>query len=147
MTDRPRRPREPDVAEVLKGVRTIAVLGAHPRREKPAHFVPDYMARHGYRILPVNPVFVDRELWGETPVGSLVDLDVPVDLVVVFRRSENVPDHLGDILAMEPRPKVVWMQQGIRHEATAARLRADGIEVVQDACLMVEHRRAIPRPT
>lgn len=137
--------REPNVPEVLRGVRTIAVLGAHPRREKPAHFVPDYMARHGYRILPVNPVFGDRELWGEPFAASLADLDEPVDLVVVFRRSENVPDHLGDILAMEPRPDVVWLQQGIRHEATAARLRAEGIEVVQDACLMVEHRRTASR--
>lgn len=128
-------------AEILRSARTVAVIGAHPRPGRPAHYVPDYLARHGYRILPVNPLYPKHVLWGASPAATLEDLGEPVDLVVVFRRSEHVPEHVDDVLRMRPRPTTVWLQQGIRHQASAARLRENGIEVVQDACTMIEHRR------
>lgn len=130
---------EESLRELLAGMRTIAVLGAHLDPDKPARFVPDYLAASGYRLLPVNPTFAGRTLWGEPFRDRLADLGEPVDLVDVFRRAEHLPGHLADILAMEPRPRLVWLQLGIRHEAFAARLVEAGIDVVQDRCLMTEH--------
>ena len=131
-----------DPARILRSARTVAVLGAHDRPDRPAHYVPDYLERQGYRILPVNPDLAHATLWGRSPTATLAELDEPVDVVVVFRRSERIPGHVDDILAMRPRPEVVWLQQGIRDDAAAARLEAEGIVVVQDACMLKEHRRA-----
>jgi predicted CoA-binding protein len=134
------------VEEVLEKARTIAVLGAHTQEHKPAFYVPEYLFQKGYRILPVNPVFAGRELWGEPFEGRLADLEEVVDVVDVFRRSEAMPEHLGDILAMKPLPRWVWMQQGIRHDGVADRLTREGITVIQDRCLLADHRRwAKPR--
>jgi predicted CoA-binding protein len=121
--------------------RSIAVLGAHPNPKKPAHFVPAYLESQGYRLIPVNPKYPSEELWGETPREVLRDIEEPVDVVDVFRRSEHLPDHLEDILQMEPIPKVVWLQQGIRNDEVAEKLRDAGIDVVQDACMLVVHKK------
>lgn len=131
----------PPVPEILDRARTIAVLGAHVREEKPAFYVPDYLYGQGYRMLPVNPHFAGRELWGEPIVATLADLAAPVDGVVVFRRSEALPDHRDQLLDLEPAPQWVWFQLGIRNDAVAAALAADGITVVQDRCMLVDHRR------
>lgn len=125
----------------LDGARTIAVLGAHPEDHKPAHYVPAYLHEQGYRIVPVNPVFAGRQLFGETVRASLAEIEGGADLVDVFRRSGDLPAHVDDLLAMRPPPRVVWLQSGIRNDAVAARLREAGIDVVQDACTLVEHRR------
>ncbi len=129
-----------DIRRVLTEARTVAVLGAHSAPAKPAHYVPDYLHGQGYRILPVNPVFAGQTLWGETVRTTLAELGEPVDVVDVFRRGELVPAHVPDILAMEPRPKVVWLQLGIRNDAAAAELVDAGIEVVQDRCTLADHR-------
>lgn len=126
--------------EVLATARTIAVLGAHVEPAKPAFYVPDYLAAQGYRILPVNPSFAGRSQWGEPFRRTLAEIGEPVDLVDVFRRAEHLPGHLDDLLAMDPRPRTVWLQLGIRHPAFAARLVAAGIDVVQDRCAMADHR-------
>ncbi|MEZ5331726.1 MAG: CoA-binding protein [Thermoanaerobaculia bacterium] len=132
--------REAQIREVLSSARTVAVLGAHVEPGKPAFYVPDYLASQGYRILPVNPGFVGRSQWGEPFRASLAEIGEPVDLVDVFRRAEHLPGHLDDILALDPRPRTVWLQLGIRHPAVAARLVEAGIDVVQDLCTMAEHR-------
>lgn len=132
-----------DVAELralLARTRTIAVLGAHPAPERPAFYVPDYLHRMGYRIFPVNATRTGTRLWGEPVRARLTDIPVPVDLVDVFRRSEAVPDHLADMLALAPRPDAVWMQAGISNESVAAALVAVGIAVVQDRCTYADHR-------
>ncbi len=129
-----------DVRRVLAEARTVAVLGAHVTPAKPAHYVPDYLHGQGYRILPVNPAFAGDALWGETVRATLAELAEPVDVVDVFRRGELVPMHLDDILAMEPRPKLVWLQLGIRNDSVAAKLLAAGIGVVQDRCTLADHR-------
>jgi len=128
------------VAPVIDAARIIAVLGAHPDQERPAFYVPDYLHEQGYRVLPVNPSFAGQSLWGAPFVATLTEIAEPIDIVDVFRRSSLVAGHLVDLLAMRPRPRVVWMQQGVRSPAAAAQLVAAGIDVVQDRCLLADHR-------
>jgi predicted CoA-binding protein len=125
--------------EVLERCRTIAVVGIKAGAGDDAFRVPAYMQAHGHRIVPVNPK-LERVL-GERAVGSLREVDVPVDLVNLFRAPAHVPAHADEILALRPLPFAVWLQLGIRHDESAQRLRAAGVRVVQDRCLMVEHRR------
>lgn len=134
-------PPDADLVQLLKGVRTIAVIGANPREGRPANYVPTYLAGQGYDVHGVNPVAAGQELFGHEIVSSLADLAGPVHLVNVFRRNEDIPGHLNEILALDPKPRAVWIQLGLRHDETAEALRAEGIAVVQDRCLMVEHRR------
>ena len=129
-------------ATLLRTSHTVAVLGAHPTRYKAAYYVPEYLQEHGYRILPVNPRHAGTQMFGSPVAATLAELEEAVDLVDVFRRSEHLPDHVGDLLAMDPLPGVVWFQLGIRNEAVAARLREAGIEVVQDRCTLADHRQA-----
>lgn len=131
----------PDLRAILEQTHTIAVLGAHWEPQRPACYVPEYLASVGYRVLPVNPGGVGRVGFGAPFVASLAELDEAVDMVDVFRRAELLPAHVDEILAMTPRPAVVWLQLGIRNDAVAARLRAAGITVVQDRCTLAEHRR------
>ena len=128
------------VKPVLETARTIAVLGVSAAADKPAHFVPLYAVQHGYRVIPVNPLLVGQTLFGEPIRSSLAELGEPVDVVDIFRRAESLPDHLGDILAMTPRPKLVWLQLGIKNDEFAKKLLEAGIEVVQDRCLLADHR-------
>lgn len=128
------------VREVLETARTIAVLGASASSEKPAHYVPQYALEHGYRVIPVNPALVGQELFGEPVRSSLSRIQEAVDIIDVFRRPEVLPEHLEDILGMNPRPKLVWLQLGIRHDAFAAQLLEAGIEVVQSRCVLADHR-------
>jgi uncharacterized protein len=130
-----------DIERILEATRRIAVLGAHPDPGKPAHFVPDYLSKNGYTIIPVNPDYPDALLWGSNPVASLADVDDVVEMVLVFRRPEHLSVHAEEILAMKSVPSVVWFQQGIRHDEIAGRLAAEGIDVVQDMCAMVMHKK------
>jgi hypothetical protein len=129
------------LARILRDARTIAVLGAHHEASRPAFYVPEYLAAQGYRVLPVNPALVGRELFGEPVRATLAELAGPVDLVDVFRRGDLVEGHVDDVLAMRPLPRVVWLQLGVRNDAAARRLEAAGIEVVQDRCTLADHRR------
>lgn len=130
----------PAIATILRTARTVAVLGAHVEPQRPAFYVPDYLHDSGYTVLPVNGTLVGRTLWGAPVVGSLTELTVPIDVVDVFRRSEALPAHVDEILAMKPLPKVVWFQSGIRNDAVARALEAAGITVVQDRCMLADHR-------
>jgi predicted CoA-binding protein len=130
-----------ELRALLAGARCIAVLGAHVDPGKPAHYVPDYLHRKGYRILPANPVYAGRTLWGEPVRASLAEISEPVDILDVFRRSAQLADHADEMLAL--RPSLVWLQSGIRNDAVASVLEDAGIPVVQDRCLMVEHRRLL----
>ncbi len=129
-----------EIAAALRSARTIAVLGVSADPDKPAHYVPEYLHRMGYRILPVNPGLVGRELFGEPVRARLADLDEPVDIVDVFRRPELLPPHLEDLRAMKHRPRIVWLQLGIRNDAFARDVEAAGIDVVQSKCTLAEHR-------
>ncbi|MFC3833919.1 MULTISPECIES: CoA-binding protein [Deinococcus] len=131
-----------DLARILKGAKVVAVLGFHPDTMKPAHFVPEYLQRQGYTVIPVNPALAARgeSYFGQRAMQSLTEISVPVDIVEVFRRSDKVRGHLDEILAMQPLPGVVWLQQGIRDDRVAQELEAHGIEVVQDRCMLTDHR-------
>jgi uncharacterized protein len=127
--------------ELLAGTRTIAVLGIKTEAQagQPAFYVPKYMHSAGFEIIPV-PVYYPEvtQILGQNVYRKLVDIPGEVDLVNIFRRPQDVPPHLEDILAK--KPKAVWMQLGIRHDAVAEALAKAGIKVVQDRCLMVDHR-------
>jgi predicted CoA-binding protein len=134
-----------DAAEIGRLVgecHRIAVLGIKPesRAGAPAFYVPEYMLRHGYDVVPV-PVYYPEvvEILGRRVYRSLRDVPGPIDMVNVFRRPRDIPPHVTDILAAKPR--VVWLQLGISHPEAAETLARAGIQVVQDRCLMVEHRR------
>lgn len=127
--------------QILERTRTIAVLGAHREPFRAAYFVPEYLYRVGYRILPVNPYLVGTTLFGEPVRPRLSDLEDPVDLVDVFRRSDALAEHVEDICSMRPRPVVAWFQLGVRNDAVASRLQDVGITVIQDRCTMADHRR------
>jgi predicted CoA-binding protein len=134
------------LARILRESRTVAVLGAKAQPAQPAHYVPAYLARQGYRVRPVNPTLAGTRVLDETVVATLADLEEPVDVIDVFRRPEYLPGHAAEILALPWRPAVVWFQLGIRNDAAAERLARAGIRVVQDRCMMPEHRRLIAVP-
>jgi uncharacterized protein len=127
--------------DLLKSTRTIAVLGIKPEthRYQPAFYVPEYMARVGYEIIPVPVYYPDvTEILGKAVYRNLEAVPEEIDLLNVFRRSEDIHKHTDEILAK--KPKAVWIQLGIRNDEVAERLADAGIKVVQDLCLMVEHR-------
>ena len=134
---------------VLEGVHRIAVVGIKDERRtyEPAHYIARYLQEVGYEVSGVNPAFA--ETLGIMVKPSITDLDPPVDLLDVFRRAENIATHVDEVLSLPPerRPKVFWMQLGIRHDEAARRLAQAGILVVQDRCILVEHRRLIARST
>ncbi|RDI95190.1 CoA-binding protein [Meiothermus sp. QL-1] len=130
-----------DLRSFLRSARTIAVLGAHPDPQKPAHYVPAYLKQQGYTLLPVNPVYAGQVLWGRRVAARLEELEEPVDILNIFRRSEALMAHLEEIRALQP--KLVWLQSGIRHPAFARALLEVGIPVVEDRCLMVVHRQLL----
>jgi uncharacterized protein len=121
------------MAAILADTKRIAVLGIKTEAERgqPAFYVPEYMAEAGYEIVPVPVYYPDAvEILGEPVYRALAEIPEPVDMVNVFRRPHDIPPHLPDILASKPR--VVWMQLGISHEAVAEALARAGIKVVQD---------------
>jgi len=130
-----------EIANLLNETRTIAVLGIKTEAQagQPAFYVPNYLQTAGFQIIPV-PVYYPNTtcILGQQVYRQLIDIPIDVDLVNVFRRSQDVPAHVEDILAK--MPKAVWLQSGIRNDAVAQKLAKAGIKVVQDRCLMVDHR-------
>jgi len=129
------------MAKIIAESQTIAVVGFSSRPGRAGRYVPAYLQQQGYRIIPVNPL-LNGPVLGLTPVATLSDIDEPVDLVLIFQRSENVPPFVEEAIAIGA--KAVWMQSGIRHAAAAERARAAGLMVVEDACMMVVHRQLRP---
>jgi predicted CoA-binding protein len=128
------------IADVLAGVKRIAVLGIKTDPSAPAHYVPSYAKEAGYEVIPVPVYYPDAtEILGEKVYRKVAEVPGEVDLVNVFRRPHDIPPHVDDIIAK--RPKAVWFQAGIRNDTAAERLARAGIDVVQDRCLMVELRR------
>jgi predicted CoA-binding protein len=130
------------IARIVRENKRIAVLGikTEAQRDQPAFYVPEYMARAGYDIVPV-PVYYPAvtEILGRPVYRTVNAVPPPVEMVNVFRRPRDIPPHVPDILAA--RPRVVWLQLGIRHDEAAEAFARAGIQVVQDRCLLVEHRR------
>jgi predicted CoA-binding protein len=127
------------IGRVIGYTKRIAVLGIKIEADQPAHYVPAYAQQSGFEIVPVPVYYPDvTEILGQPVFRSLADIPGDIDLVNVFRRSQDVAMHVDDILAKQP--KAVWMQLGIRDDEVAERLARAGIDVVQDKCLMVELR-------
>jgi predicted CoA-binding protein len=133
-----------DVRRLLESVRRIAVLGikTEQQADQPSFTVPRYLQRVGYQVIPVPVYFPEvKEILGQPVFRKLTDIPGDVDLVDVFRRPKDIPPHLPDLLAK--RPRGVWFQLGIRNDEAAQHLADAGIEVVQDRCMYVEHRRLV----
>ncbi|HEV2719836.1 MAG TPA: CoA-binding protein [Thermoanaerobaculia bacterium] len=130
------------IQQMLRDTKTIAVLGIKPEShgDQAAHYVPAHMAAAGYNVIPV-PVYYPEvtEILGKKVFRKLADITETVDMVNVFRRPNDIPQHVDDIVAK--KPKYVWFQLGIRNEEAARKLAEAGIKVVQDRCLMVEQGR------
>lgn len=123
---------------ILRGTRTVAVVGASDNPMRPSYDVYDYLARVShYELYPVNPNIT--EVYGAKAYPRLADLPVVPDMVDVFRRYEELPSVLADVLALTPHPKYLWLQQGLWHEQVAEQAEAAGIQVVMDRCLKVDY--------
>lgn len=130
------------IAALFRETRRIAVLGIKTEAAggQPAYYVPQYLQSAGFQIVPVPVYYPDAtEILGEKVYRTVAAIPEGVDMVNVFRRPQDVPAHVDDILAA--KPKFVWMQSGIRNDEAARRFAEAGIKVVQDRCAMVDHRR------
>lgn len=128
------------IKTLLENTHRIAVLGIKPDPDQPAHYVPEYAERAGYEIIPVPVYYKDlTEMLGKKVYRKLADIPGAIDMVNVFRRPNDIPPHVDDIIAK--KPKSVWFQLGIRNDDAAEKLARAGIDVVQDHCLLVELRR------
>ena len=130
-----------DIAHILQNHRTVAVVGLSPKPHRDSHEIARYMQRQGWRIVPINPAAGVAEILGEKVYPSLIEAaqHVQIDLVDVFRNSADVPPVADEAIAIGA--KGLWLQLGIEHPAAAEKARAAGLMVVQNKCLLVEHRR------
>jgi hypothetical protein len=125
------------ITEILEKYKTLAVVGLSSKHGRPSFGVAAYMQGHAYRIIPVNPH--EQFVLGEKAHPSLDDVPEPLEVVVIFRRPEFVPEVVE--AAIRKHAKVVWMQEGVIHEEAAQRARAAGLTVVQDRCILKEHAK------
>ena len=126
-----------EIFDILKKNNTVAVIGMSKNAEKDAYTIPEYLMKHGYRVIPVNPT--TEEILGQRSYKRLRDVPGEIDIVDVFRPSEDIPNYVDDVLAK--RPKVFWEQLGIHNEAAEEKIANAGIKVVYDRCIFQEKRK------
>lgn len=129
------------IAEILNTVKTIAVVGASANDVRPSFFVTKYLIDKGYTVFPINPGHAGKEILGRMTYARLADVPEPIDMVDIFRASAAVPAIVDEVLALDPLPKVIWMQVTVRHDEAAARAEAAGIKVVMNRCPKIEYGR------
>jgi predicted CoA-binding protein len=129
------------LAEILGTTRTVAVVGASPNAARPVYGVMRFLIGSGYTVLPVNPGQAGKNILGQATFARLADISQDIDMVDVFRASEAIPDLVEEILALERRPKVIWMQLGIRNDKAAEKAEAAGIKVVMNRCPAIDYPR------
>jgi predicted CoA-binding protein len=129
-----------EIEPILATPGVVAVLGASVRPGRAGLYVPHYLQGQGFDVYPVNPDYAGDALFGRTVVATLAEVPVPIDVVDVFRRSDRLPQHLDEILALSPLPTTVWFQMGVRHDRVARALSDAGIAVVQDRCMLADHQ-------
>lgn len=134
---------DPEIRTILEETRTIALVGASAKPERPSHKVGEFLKSKGYKVIPVNPGMAGEELHGGTVVASLSEITEPVDMVDIFRRSEAVPEIVEEALAALSGLKTVWMQLGVVNEDAAAEARVKGVKVVMDRCPKIEYPRVM----
>jgi len=126
-----------EIAEILQLSKTIAVIGASLKPERPSHWISVYLKEQGYKVIPVNPGL--KEVLGDKCYKSLSEIPEPVDIVDIFREPNAVPAIVDEAIAK--KAKVIWMQQGIVHNEAAAKAKAAGLKVIQNKCIYQEHQR------
>ena len=129
------------IRDILRDVRTIAMVGASTNENRPSFFAMKYLQKKGYRVIPINPRAAGETLLGETVLADLSDLPGPVDMVDVFRNSDAAGAIVDQALALDPPPKVVWLQLGVVNLEAAARAEAAGVRVVMNRCPKIEYAR------
>jgi len=127
------------IRSILQEVRTVALVGASANPVRPSYFVLKYLIDKGYKVFPVNPGQAGTEILGQRVHAALKTIPDPVDMVDIFRGSEAVPGIVEEALALDPLPKVIWMQLGIRHDEAAAAAEDAGIKVVMNRCPKMEY--------
>jgi predicted CoA-binding protein len=126
---------------ILKGVKTIALVGASQNPARPSWIVTKYLLERGYDVIPINPGLAGGELLGRKVYASLAEVPVPIDMVEIFRNSEAAGPITDEALALDPLPQVLWMQLSVRNDEAAARAEAKGLKVVMDRCPKIEFGR------
>lgn len=126
---------------ILNTVKTVAVVGVSPKISRPSYFVFKYLLERGYRMIPVNPGQAGGELLGQKVCATLADIPEPVDMVDIFRNSEAALGVVREALALDPKPRVIWMQLGVRNDEAAALAEAAGLKVVMNRCPKIEYGR------
>jgi len=132
-----------EIRDILRTVKTIALLGASPKPERPSNGVMKFLLDRGYHVIPVNPGQVGKTIHGQRVVGQLGDIVEPIDMVDVFRASDALPGIVDEILALKKRPAVLWMQLDVIHAEAAQTARNEGLKVVIDRCPAIEYPRLI----
>ena len=131
-----------DIKRILTQTRVIALVGASPKPERASHRVGTYLAERGYKVIPVNPGQAGKTLFGQTCVASLSDIDEPVDMIDIFRRSEHVPPIVETAIATFPDTlRTIWMQIGVTNAEATECAEAAGLTVIQDRCPKIEYQR------
>ena len=129
------------IRAILSTVNTVAIVGASTNPARASNIVLKYLIAKQYRAYPVNPVYAGQEILGQMTYASLADVPEPIDMVDVFRRHDAILDLVRDALALVPKPKVIWMQLGVRHDEAAAEAEAAGVKVVMNRCAKIEYGR------
>ncbi|MGL4324525.1 MAG: CoA-binding protein [Beijerinckiaceae bacterium] len=129
------------ISSILRSTKTIALVGASNNTARPSFIVFKYLRDKGFRVIPVNPMIAGQDILGEPVIATLADLKEPVDMVEIFRNSEAAGPITDEALALDPLPKVIWMQLSVRNEAAAQRAQAKGITVIMDRCPKIEYGR------
>jgi uncharacterized protein len=126
---------------ILNTVKTIAMVGASEKQNRPSYFAFKYLLERGYTMIPVNPGHADHEMLGQRIYARLADIPVPVDMVDIFRGSQYAPAIVQEALELKPPPSVIWMQLGVRNDEAAALAEANGMKVVMNRCPKIEYGR------
>ena len=126
---------------ILNTVKTIAMVGASGKENRPSYFAFKYLLDRGYRMLPVNPGHAGQQILGQTIYARLADIPEPVDMVDIFRAASYAPAIVQEALALAPRPQAIWMQLGVRNDEAAALAEANGMKVVMNRCPKIEYGR------
>ena len=127
------------IRDILRSVKTIALVGASSNEVRPSYFVLKYLLDKGYDVTPVNPGLAGQEILGRRVYGTLKDIPYPIDMVDIFRNSQAAGLIVDEALAFSPLPKVIWMQLGVRNDEAAARAEAAGLKVVMNRCPKMEY--------
>jgi predicted CoA-binding protein len=127
--------------DILNRTKVVAVVGVSTNPVRPSYYVARYLGLKGYTVIPVNPVYAGGQLFGQIIRADLSEIDEPIDMVDIFRRSEHVPAIVDEALEHLPNLKTIWMQIGVEHAEATAKAEAIGLDVVQNRCPKIEYQR------